>query len=172
MHKRSARYLIYQLVILVIVAFCLAACAMRTAGAGRWLVIPDQASNQLELTTIDQATVVDVFSERGIGRANVQWLGGDYPARLFLRFHLRGLEELRFTYATTTITLSISSTDAGNVQQEVTTSAPGEAQPVTPTSPYWMKTLVTADWIEVELPPAFLQARHTGFTVQWIDFFR
>jgi len=172
MRKRCERYLIDRLVILVMLAFCLTACAVHTAGAGRWLVIPDQTNNQLRLTTVDQATVLDILSERGIGRANVQWIGGDYPARILLRFHLRGLEELRFTYATTTITLSIPSTGAENVQQQVATSAPGENQPVIPTSPYWMKTVVTADWIEVEPPPAFLQGRHAGFTVQWIDFFR
>ena len=172
MCKRYERYLIDRLVILVMLASWLTACAMRTAGDERWLVIPDQTNNQIRLTTVDQATVFDIFSERGIGRANVQWMSGDYPARILLRFHLRGLEELRVTYAATTITLSIPSTGAGNVQQQVTTATPGENQPVTPTSPYWMKTVVTADWIEVELPPTFLQGRYTGFTVQWIDFFR
>lgn len=172
MHKLGKQP-IYQYAILVMLAVCLAGCAMIAANDGHWLVMPDQAGNRLAVTTIDHTAVLDIFSERGIGRANVQWLGGDYPAHILLRLHLRGLEELRFTYATTTLTLSMPSTGASTPQQAVmTTSASGQAEPVTPASPYWMKTAVTNGWIEVELPPAFVQGRYTRFAVQWVDFFR
>jgi len=186
MDKKSERCLVYQICSLVILASCLTACNPITASDERWLVMPDRAGNRITVTVVDHTAVLDIYSERGLGRADVRWVAGDYPAQILLRLHLRGLEELRFSYATTTITLSLSSTgDGGARQQYVSGAAPEPAQPSAPDSPYWMKTTIkgqpaqaqnpmplTTGWIEVALPPHFLQERYTGFTLQWVDFYR
>jgi len=186
MYKKPERRLAHQICILMILASCLTACHPITASDERWLVTPDRAGNRITVKVVDQTALLDIYSERGLGRADVRWAGGDYPARILLRLHLRGLEELRFTYATTTITLALPSTgDSGVRQQYVAGAAPGLAQPVASDSPYWMKTTIkgqpaqaqnplplTTGWIEVELPPHFLQERYTGFTLQWVDFYR
>jgi hypothetical protein len=187
MYNKTARHLLHRVCILLMLAACLAACTMLTAGDQQWLAIPDRPGNRITATMIDGATVLDIYSEGGIGGAFVQWVAGDYLARIVLRLHLRGLEDLRLAYATTAITVSIPSTGGFAVRQAYATAgaAPGQSHAITPDSPYWMKTAIvgqteraqnpiplTSGWIEVELPPHFLQGRYTGFTIQWIDFYR
>lgn len=127
---------------------------------------------------VDSRADVDVFSPTGIGAASVALASGERPANLAMRFHLKGLEELRFTYGATTVKVSASSRPQAPVLESVIT-AEGE-QTISADSPYWMK----AEWVDgkaqrdtggyflVWAPQDFATADPWKFDISWIDFYR
>lgn len=185
MHKKLKHFSIPQVCLLLLLAGCLTACTILVAEDGPLALaaIADH-DDRITWTVVEKNATFDIYSPSGIGRATVRWLAGDYPERVVLRFHLKGLEELRFTYATTIVTVSVASTGGSVVQQQVARDA-GEMQAITADSPYWMQTKLVAEhapsspsiplsagYIEVELPPHFLRTRQTAFAIAWIDFYR
>jgi len=187
MERKSERLLFPLFCITVLLALCLAGCAPLGAGDPQFLVTLDGADNQMTVTSADRTALLDVYSASGLGRASVRWVAGSYPAHIRLRLHLRGLEELRVTYAATVITLSIPSSGEFAVRQEQAAAgpAPQQAHSISSDSPYWMKTAIvgqtvsrqnpiplTDGWIEVELPQHFFRGRYTEFAIQWVDFYR
>lgn len=139
-------------------------------------------SQDAELTTVQagQTAIIQITSDSGIGRADVEIVSGDYPRQISLQFHLSGLERLRFAYATTLIELSLSAGDAA-LPHETVTHDNGSAQLIAADSPYWLNARsvsaeqlggTPAGYIEVDLPPAFLSAQARRFSIEWIDFFR
>lgn len=131
------------------------------------------------VTTAGGAVVIDIRSETGIGSAAVEQILDAKPTSLTLRFHLKGLEELRFTYAGAQVALHVSSLGENGVSQEVTLPG-GEAQSIGPDSPYWMAVRLpagqtiplTGGAIEVTAPRAFLKSDAHSFSLRWIDFYR
>jgi hypothetical protein len=65
----------------------------------------------------NENAVIEIFSESGIGSAVIEVTSEALPAKIIMRFHLRGLEELRFGYAETVITASLASTNAQQIHQ-------------------------------------------------------
>lgn len=185
MHKKLKRVSIPQVCLLLLLAGCLTACTILVAEDGPLaLATVTGQDDHITWTVAEKNATFDIYSPSGIGRATVRWLTGDYPERVVLRFHLKGLEELRFTYATTIVTISVASTGGPVVQQQVARDA-GERRATTADSPYWMQTKLvaegtpsstviplTAGYIEVELPPHFLRTHQTVFAIAWIDFYR
>ena len=173
------------LIIQALLALSLAACAIISADKDQLfmtaLAYPD---DHITLIAKEHTAIFDIDSPRGIGRAAVRQMAGSIPDRILLRFHLAGLEELRFAYDTTVVTVSVASIGDPLVFQEVTIDA-GEPQAITLDSPYWMKTkLVSAQspsanaiplsdgYLEIEVPPDFLRTQSTAFLIEWVDFYR
>jgi hypothetical protein len=171
------------LAICLAASFTLAACGS-TGGSGAVVLkaSADRPDARVTVAADAQQAVVEVFSPSGIGSAEVVITSAARPQKIVLRLHLRGLEQLRFTYGDATVTASLSSTGDSATQQ--TYRGDGQEQAIVEGSPYWMSIrLVPAGgspatiplengYIEVEAPQDFLANRKTKFAIQWIDFYR
>ncbi len=141
---------------------------------------------RIKVEADNEIAVIEIFSESGIGSATIEMASEALPKKIIMRFHLRGLEELRFSYDETAITASLSSTNAPQIRQSFsrTGEMPIKETTIAADSPYWMKMrAVSSDgahdkiplqngYIEVEAPEHFLKGRHRQATIHWIDFYR
>ncbi|MCL4859065.1 MAG: hypothetical protein KJZ93_06645 [Caldilineaceae bacterium] len=168
----------------LLLAASLAACGMLAADGKLAVVAVARDDDRITWAVSEDRVRFDIYSTSGIGRATVHMVADPYPAQIVLRFHLRGLEELRFVYQTTVISVAVASIGERAVHQQVALGE-GEAQTIAPDSPYWMKTTLGMDqppssnpgssidgYVDVELPSNFLQGEETTFSIAWIDFFR
>jgi hypothetical protein len=125
--------------------------------------------------------IVQIFSSSGIGSADIEVTSAALPQKILLRFHLRGLEELRFTYGDTSVTAAVSS--AGDKTAHQSQLSNGQEHSVSEGSPYWMPIRVVpgaADatlppqesYIEVEAPADFITRGQRKFSIHWVDFYR
>lgn len=115
--------------------------------------------------------VFDITSPSGIGGAAVELLSGEWPGEIRLRYHLSGLEEMRFAYDDVQVTVSVSSTATGEIRQQVSVAGK-PAQPITAVSPYWMPYQRESDAFTFQLPPNFYKTAPASFSLNWIDFYR
>lgn len=134
----------------------------------------------------NENALIEIFSKSGIGSATIELTSDAVPKKMTLRFHLRGLEELRFGYDETAITVSLSSTDARQIRQSFSRAGerPVKETAIAADSPYWMKLRVVVHggargtlplqngYIEAEAPEDFLKGGYRRATIQWIDFYR
>ena len=146
------------------------------------------AQDQVTVFWEGERLIVDVESPGGIGQAAVELAGEPLPSSIVLRFHLAGLEHLEFTYAATTITVSLLSTGEHRVVEHVVGPGQSTPEPLTPDSVYWMEVTVspsdalsdqrssvqrtTPTVIEVAVPADFFQGESRSFSLAWIDFYR
>jgi hypothetical protein len=147
-------------------------------------VAPDQQDTRITVGAEAQQTVVQVFSPSGIGGANIEVTSAALPQKLVLRFHLRGLEELRFTYGDMVVTARISSAEERAISQSYRGGRGGaQEQSIAETSPYWMPIRIVPSgaqatpppqegYIEVEAPADFIARGQRTFSIRWIDFYR
>lgn len=129
---------------------------------------------------------IDVYSERGIGAAQVR-----FPSSLFVStsaepivvaFHLQGLEQTVFDNGEQRLELSVSSHDPSVVTQSLFTQE--GVQSLTEADALWARVKIIAEdgdlatiplpqgCIEVTLPAGFLSAHHPVLSLRWIDFYR
>jgi hypothetical protein len=141
--------------------------------------------NEIVVDSGSEEVQFEVFSEVGIGSAQIEVTEGDFPGVVDLLFHLRGLEELRLGYDSTEITLSVSSSD-NSVYQYVTQESltSDSITPLNPDSPYWLEVNIidleesldappgSDRLISVLLPDDFTSGDYESFRINWIDFFR
>ena len=184
MYLRLSRGVLGLVALVAIVLLAVAAFsqALDRAGAVTLAVTPRSPDTTWSVTIAGQQAIIDLFSSKGIGSAGVEVTSSAMPASIIIRFHLRGLENLRFTYASTTIEGSLSSLSGRAVYETVRTgSADAPPQAIGPGSPYWMPmTVVTSQTpapeqvasIEVQAPADFIEGRHTSFAIDWVDFYR
>jgi len=145
-------------------------------------VISDKEDARIKVEANEDSAVIQIFSPKGIGRAGFEIISRDLPKKILMRFHLRGLENLRFEYGEIVVTAALSSAGDNAVRQTIN-SAGGEPV-VTPTlassSPYWMKMRVVSrdkiplreGYIEVEAPEHFIKGGYRHASIHWIDFYR
>lgn len=167
------------LALLVSLAGCAGAGGQAPLRAPVYGVGELQAGDAVTVTVTGRDVVLDIRSEKGIGSAEIEQAAGGAPASLTLRFHLAGLEELRFSYADVQVTVHVSSLAEGGVREEMGPPG-GEPQPIGPDSAYWMAVRLPAGGripliggaIELAAPRAFLEGDARGFSLRWIDFYR
>ncbi len=147
---------------------------------------PLRGDPQIVVSTINDTLVVDITSPTGIGSAAIEKTAGQWPGKIVLRFHLSGLEEMKFHYGDTTLQVNVSSHGDNAVTEtlvkngETTALSPGDPL----YTPYWMNVqILNADGatgtiplqngaIDVSAPPDFFRSGATKFTLEWIDFYR
>jgi hypothetical protein len=122
---------------------------------------------------------IEVRSKSGIGNALLAQTGGPAPTSVAMRLYLKGLEQFTFEYPAATVTAAVSSHD-GAVSETVSIQG-GAAQPIDPSSPYWMTVTANATdpsiplkdgYFEVRAPEAFLTSASREFALRWVDFYR
>jgi hypothetical protein len=138
--------------------------------------------NSVEVTVAGGDVALDVWSNRGIGAATVELVGGPAPSSVELRLHLYALEELRINHRQGATVISLASGPGHAVTQRVV-GPDGAEEDLDPTSPGWLTTRIVAaepdppfplreGHIAITLPPALLTGDDRVFSLQWVDFFR
>ncbi len=157
----------------------LAGCAAGPAtGASPYRAVGVQPGDSVTVGGTASHVEIDVTSERGIGKVGIERTGRP-PQALTVNLHLKGLEELRWSWGETTVLVHVASGD-GSVREELVQGSAAPAA-IDEASPYWAavqikgqdRSIPLADgFFAVTAPPAFLQAAPSRFTLQWIDFYR
>lgn len=138
--------------------------------------------NAVEVTVTGRDVALDVWSNRGIGTATVELVGGAAPASLELRLNLRALEELRIEHGQGITLISLAS-GPGHAITQRRIAPDGTEQAIDPASPAWLATRIVAaeadppfplseGHIAITLPPELIAEGERTFSFQWIDFFR
>lgn len=164
-------------VVSVAILLVLIAGGCTTEYAGDTPVVYMPLSTGTTITPTDSHPAgIDIYSETGIGEAIFWVVGSDTVDSLVLRLHLRGLEQLTFTYGGQTVKTAVSS-HGDRYAQSTLISPEGEETPISPGSPYWLAITPVGDvdgmtaYFEVNLPVEL----HEGsglFQLSWIDFYR
>jgi hypothetical protein len=126
--------------------------------------------NQLSLNIENETTVIDIQSPGGIGKADIEFLSGSYPAQIILRLHIKRLEGFRLTYGITTVSASSSGTSDTVTQSLIQPG--GSESAITSSSPLWMHIRPEQEYLEITLPRALTQEKTESFSFQWVDFYR
>lgn len=165
---------------------CLASCSTSHGEGVTFNVVPGKQDAQILVDADNERAVIQIFSQSGIGSADIEVTSGTLPKRIVLQFHLRGLEELCFTYGDVVVTGSISSMPGNSIHQNLRDAgdSAGQERSISPDSPYWMKMSIISKgtspntiplqdgYIEVEAPEDLIKGGQRKFSMRWIDFYR
>ncbi len=151
-----------------------------TPHEARIQVTTEREDNRVAVAYEGDAARIEVFSERGMGRASVEIPPELWPTALTLRLHLGGLESLRFHYEPYTVALSVTSAADHMIIETLSEETSNTPQEIAPDSPYWMAVTRTprpddalrALYFDVDAPAAFLAGDPRAFTFEWLDFYR
>lgn len=142
-------------------------------------------ANAEDTVTVEHSagvTVIDVFSPRGIGAAQVRLSPAQARGALQVRFHLQGLEQATFNNGVAQLTVSVSSIPPYAASQMLTYD--GGTRPLSADDPLWATVILAANdavtptvpltsgAFVVTLPPAFLAQDASELSLRWIDFYR
>jgi len=165
-----------------VVAIGLAACAVSIQSPTALKAVPKKGDPQIVFSITSGTAIIDIVSPSGIGGAAIEKTGGQWPPKVVMRFHLNGLEDLKFMYDDKIIAVSVSSTGDSTVRESAII---GDSEmPIRNDSPYWMAVnIVSKDGspgnipldgglIEVTAPADFVRSGNTQFSIEWIDFYR
>lgn len=164
------------------IAIELAACAVSIQSPTALKAVPTKGDPQIVFSITSSTAIIDIVSPTGIGGAAIEKTGGQWPPKVLMRFHLNGLEDLKFTYGDKTMAVSVSSTGDNTVRESAIIS--DSETPIKNDSPYWMAVnIVSKDGsagkipledglIEVTAAADFLRSGNTQFSIEWIDFYR
>ena len=144
-------------------------------------ITPDKRSDRVEIRGEKGRRVIEIFSESGVGAAEVSLHSGNFREGLKIRLHLRGLESFQLITAQQTLYLSVSSSQAGHVTQELQsggiTTPPGER--LTESSAFWVEVRQiaaedgsAAGYFELTIPDIHFPENTRSFSFRWIDFYR
>ena len=120
--------------------------------------------NHLTLSVENETTVIDVQSSSGMGKADIEFLSGSYPAQIILRLHIKKLEGFKLTYGRTTLSASSSGTSDTVTQRLI--QSDGSEHAVTPSSPLWMDIQPEQEYLEIKLPKALTKERPKSFSFE------
>ncbi len=137
--------------------------------------------DKVEVKAEEDKTYFLVQSPFGIGQANIERSGNNWPITVMLRLHLKGLEKLEVTNGKDTLEAAVSSQDA-----KVRLWKDGkEDSPLNSKHPYWMQirligkdgepveTIPLKDgYFEMRLPKSLFEDNPKSITLNWIDFYR
>ena len=164
------RYAVLALSCLAVLS--LAACAPSSASSERatYKAVPLKGDPRITFSTTAEAVLIDIISPTGIGSAAIERISGQWPARIVMRLHVKGLESFQFLYGDTRIDVSVSS-HGDNAVHEVY-EQPGKMGAASPGDPYWIAVTPGAGYFDLEAPADFLKSGESKFTIEWIDFYR
>jgi hypothetical protein len=159
----------------------LAACQGQPARQPSYSISVSGAGNRVTSTSTGPGTLFEVYSETGLGSAAIEQSAGDPPEKVLTRLHLKGLEEFDFEYDDVVVIVSVSSHGDLTVSERVRTGGSAETA-IESDSPYWMPVRVVGSsasgdpnstgTFEVQAPQAFIEGKHSAFSMRWIDFYR
>lgn len=131
---------------------------------------PLKGDPQVVFTTSNELVLIDVTSPTGIGSVAIEKTSGEWPPKVMIRLHVKGLENFKFTYGAKTVEAAVSSQNAQLVR-EVLAQA-GKASTLSAGDPYWMSVTRGRGYFDIEVPADFLASGESKFTIEWIDYYR
>jgi hypothetical protein len=148
-------------------------------GEGNQLVIVHDAPGATSNNTSgdmsvsgENAFVVIVTSDSGIGEGTVAWWGNTTPHHLSFQLHLNALEHFNLRWGKEKITVNVNSTESFVI--ESVSDQDGEAE-IDADSPYWIEVTPPSDqqsYFLLTAPEAFLKDSPSLFAISWIDYYR
>jgi hypothetical protein len=126
--------------------------------------------NQLSVNIENETAVIDVQSPSGIGKAQIEFLSGNYPAQIILRLHIQKLEGFKLIFGRTTVSAASSATSGTATQSLI--ESDGSERALTPSSPLWIGIQPEQQYLEITLPTALIREKPESFSFQWVDFYR
>jgi hypothetical protein len=179
------------LIILLVVGAIVTACdsddrsdSSRPISRPDITVVPGKDDVSSEVIFRNTELYVDIYSESGIGSAEIIVPTKNRPENLTLRMHLSGLEQIQMTYDDRVVEASVASTFPHSVRQSVT-EADGQQKDIDPSSPFLLEVTIISEepeslakiplksgYFEVAVPEDFLSGQYDSLKVSWIDFYR
>ncbi len=173
-------------IIIVLAIFLTVSCGEGRPNETTYAINVEGAGNEVSVETEEDSVIFELFGERGIGAASIAVIVGDLPPAVALKFHLKGLEELRFAYGETEVLVSVTSSQGNAVRESVIFGSEGVDQEtqITAESPYWMDVVILQEdgspgtfplddgVIMVAVPEDFISGVYDSFQIRWIDFYR
>jgi hypothetical protein len=162
-------------VLLVLSCFAvlsLAACAPpSTSNAGAtYQAVPLKGDPRVAFNAMTNTLTVDITSPTGIGSTRIEKTTGQWPPKIVMRLHVKGLESFKFRYADTIIDVNVSSHGDQTVTE--TYQQGGQTSTLSAGDPYWIAVTRGPDYFDLEAPANFFKGGENKFTIEWIDFYR
>ena len=124
-----------------------------------------EPKDEHNITPKDDATVVEIRSKRGIGRATILAKDGIWPKRVVLRLHLKGLENFEISNGAKTLKTFVSS-------QKNAPPHPGPLKVKLVPEEGAAAKIPLKGYFEIEVPADFLKGKPESLKLHWIDFYR
>jgi hypothetical protein len=163
------RYLLALLSGMTLLSLAACAASARPIDQPTFRYTPLKGDPQIVFTTSDELLLIDVTSPTGIGGATIEKTSGQWPPKVVMRLRLKGLEDFKFTYGTTTVEINVSST-AQAVHETLIRA--GQTSALSAGDAHWMNVTTHAGYFDIEAPADFFKSGESKFTIEWIDFYR
>jgi hypothetical protein len=149
----------------------LAACASSARQIDRptFRYTPLKGDPRIVFTTSNEMLLIDITSPTGIGSATIEKVSGQWPPKIVMRLHVKGLESFKFHYGSNIVEISISSTTKA-VRETLVQD--GMMSTLGPSDDAWMNVTPNSNYFDIEVPAGFLKSGENKFTIEWIDFYR
>jgi hypothetical protein len=148
-----------------------------------WKIELRRKDDRAEVEESSELTQLDIRSPFGISHAVVHRSTKPWPAKVRVRLHLRGLEQLRLVHDAVTLETAFSSQ---RLPQTITLRQPDKSElSIDKKHPLWFDVLLDEKnreaknplplkegYFEFVIPKAFLADDVTTCRIEWIDFFR
>lgn len=180
MRPISVRFMLLALAVLLMTA-----CALPSARPAAGIIVTESKDAVITAESRGNVLILDVRGETGIGTAQISLAAGAAPRDMILRLHLRGLENLAFTWAAGALQVSVPSYGEPIVRETFTPAGESKARPIERGSPFWMDVGILSNdpaatpaiplengHFDVSAPQDFLEGGSTDFKLSWIDFYR
>ena len=170
-----------HLAIIAVMAAVLSTGCTNTVNKPQFKIITKRDNDKVEVKVQKGTTVFLVHSPFGISQTVIERTDGNWPDKVMLRLHLKGLENFKISNGKITIEAAVSSQD-GNVR---IWKDGKEDSPLDAKSSYWTEIRMFSDdgkqataiplkdgYFEIQLPTALFEDNPQSLTVNWIDFYR
>lgn len=143
-------------------------------------VVVKRADDKVEVKTMDGTTTFSVRSPFGIGNAVIKRVEPNWPERVSLRLHLKGLEGLKVSNGKVELVAEVSGTDNKRYLQKssegkilnLTKPPVNEIQAVGSDGKPSRDVPLEGGYFEVRLPNDLFQDNPKSIRISWIDFYR
>jgi len=143
-------------------------------------VAADSTNARISLASEKDASVIDIQSEFGIGKARIERNVDNWPPAVTVRLHLRGLESFKVGQGDVTVEW-FASMDGKRITSYSSLRQGNKESSLDKQSPYFTK--VAVEWkeqplprevayFEVRLPAKLFAGNPKEITLRWVDFFR
>jgi hypothetical protein len=148
------------------------ACAPSSASSkpATYEGVPLKGDPGITFSTAGDMLLIEVTSPTGIGSAAVEKTSGQWPGKIVMRLHVKGLESFTFRYADVRIDASVSSHGDNAVSEAYQQS--GTSGAAAPGDPYWIAIAPGEGYFDLEAPADFVKSGEDKFAIEWIDFYR
>ncbi len=160
------RYLLALLSGAVLLSLAACAAPARPIDRPTFRYTPLKGDPRIVFTTSNEMVLIDITSPTGIGSVMIAKASGQWPPKIVMRLHVKGLESFKFKHGAQTVEVSVSTQTREMLVQE------GQISALSPGDAHWMNVTSNSGYFDLEAPAAFMQSEESKFTIEWINFYR